>query len=182
MQEFLDLIKTRRSIRSFKDVPIEKEKIDAILTAALMAPSSRGRRPWEFIAVTDRELLALLSACREGSSAFVAGAALAIIIVGDPEICDVWVEDCSIASILMQLTAHSLGLGSCWIQVRERSRKEMEPAEDFIKQALEIPEHMHVECMIALGVPDEQRSPYEEGSLPYDKLHRETFDCSYFPQ
>lgn len=51
----LELIKSRRSIRRYQDKAVEQEKLDAILKSALMAPSSRGRRPWEFIVVNDRE-------------------------------------------------------------------------------------------------------------------------------
>jgi len=85
-----------------------------------MAPSSRSRRPWEFIAVTDKEKLEKLSKIREHSSDFLAGAPLGIVVVANPKTCDVWIEDSSIAAIIIQLSAQSLGLGSCWIQVRER--------------------------------------------------------------
>ena len=84
----------------------------------LLAPSSRSRRPWEFIVVTDKETLRELSfAGREQQ--LLAEAPLGIVIIADKEACDVWVEDCSITAILAQLTAHSMGLGSCWIQIRE---------------------------------------------------------------
>ena len=171
----LELLKTRRSIRRYKDKEIEEEKIEAILKAGLLAPSSRSRRPWEFVAVTDKEKLKALSMCREGSSQFIAGASLAVVVVADPEKCDVWVEDCSIAALMMQLMAHSLGLGSCWVQVRERFSSNQDLAEEIIKKSLEIPDSYHVECILAFGYPDEEKRAYEDKDLLYNKVHREKF-------
>ena len=71
-----ELLKNRRSIRVFQDRAVEQEKIDILLKSALLAPSSRRRRPWEFIAVTDKGLLQQLAQCREHSSEFLAGAPL----------------------------------------------------------------------------------------------------------
>jgi len=141
------------------------------LKSALLSPSSRGRRPWEFVAVTDKELLKKLSRCREHSSQFLEGAPLGIVVIADPKITDVWVEDASIASIIMQLTAQSLGLGSCWIQVRKRMAPDNGKAEDYIKQVLGIPDRYSVENIIAIGYPAEEKKPYDEEQLLYDKLH-----------
>jgi len=113
--------------------------------------------------------------CREGSSQFIAGASLAVVVVADPEKCDVWVEDCSIAAIMMQLMAHSLGLGSCWVQVRERFSSNQDLAEKIIKKSLEIPDSYHVECILAFGYPDEEKRAYEDKDLLYNKVHREKF-------
>lgn len=167
----LELLKSRRSIRKYKNIEVEKEKIDKILKSALLAPSSRGRRPWQFLAITDKEILKKLSLCREGSSQFLAGASLGLVIVADPEISDVWIEDCSIAAALIQLTAHSLELGSCWIQVRERFHSGDKKAEEYIKEVLQIPQKYAVECIIAIGYPDEDKKPYDEESLLYEKIH-----------
>lgn len=172
---FFDQLKTRRSIRKFKDQAVEQEKIDAILRCALMAPSSRSRRPWEFIAVTDHELLSQLALCREHGSAFLAGAPLAIVVVANPDLCDVWIEDSSIAAILIQLAVHDLGLGSCWIQVRERFQTEQKKTEDYMKDILSIPGQYAVECVIAIGYPDEVKKPHKESELPYEKLHFNQF-------
>ena len=81
---FYELLRARRSIRKFKNREVEKKKIDAILKSALLSPSSRARRPWEFIAVTDTELLKTLSGCRERGSQFLAGAPLGIVVLADP--------------------------------------------------------------------------------------------------
>ncbi|MFZ5987518.1 MAG: nitroreductase family protein [Bacillota bacterium] len=171
----LELLKSRRSIRSFKDREVEKDKIDSILKGALLSPSSRGRRPWEFIAVTDKESLKKLSQCREHSSQFLEGAPLGIVVIADPEVCDVWIEDASIAAIIIQLISNSLGLGSCWIQVRERFHSSSRKAEDYIKEVLNIPGKYSVECIIAVGYQDEEKKPHNEENLPYHKLHFEKY-------
>jgi nitroreductase len=166
-----ELLKSRRSIRKFQSKEVEKEKIDTILKSALLSPSSRSRRPWEFIAVTDKELLKKLSKCRENSSAFLEGAPLGIVVIADTEACDVWIEDASVASIIIQLTAKSLQLGSCWIQVRERNYSQNVTAASYIKEILGIPARYGIECMIAIGYPAEEKRVYNENDLPYDKIH-----------
>lgn len=168
---FIDLLKSRRSIRKFQDKEVEKEKIDTILKSVLLAPSSRGRRPWEFIAVTDKNLLAKLSESREHGSQFLAKAPLVVVVIADPDVSDVWVEDASIVSAFICLTAQSLDLGSCWIQVRQRLHSANETTEDYIKKILGIPQKYKVENLVAIGYPAEEKPPYDEKGLPYDKLH-----------
>jgi nitroreductase len=172
---FYDLLKSRRSIRKFQHKEVEKEKIDTILKSALLSPSSRARRPWEFIAVTDKELLNKLSGCREHGSQFLADAPLGIVVIANPEVCDVWVEDASIASIITQLSAQSLDLSSCWIQVRERFYSGDVKAEDYIKEVLGIPPQYRVECMVAIGYPAEEKSTYDDNELLYGKIHENRF-------
>ncbi|MDP4144279.1 MAG: nitroreductase family protein [Bacillota bacterium] len=167
----LELLKTRRSIRKFQDRKVEEEKIDTLLKAALLSPSSRSRRPWEFIAVTDKELILKLADSKEYGSQFLKGAPLAIVVVADKEVCDVWIEDTSIAAIIAQITAHSMGLGSCWIQIRERMHNSEKKAEDYIKSLLDIPQKYGVECILAVGYPGEHKEAYEEKDLPYNKIH-----------
>ena len=169
---FYDLLKSRRSIRKFRDREVEKEKTDLILKSALLSPSSRARRPWEFIAVTDRQLLTKLSGCREHGARFLAGAPLAIVVIADQE---AWVEDASIASIIIQLSAQSLDLSSCWIQVRKRFYSGELKAEDYIKEILGIPPKYSVECMIAIGYPAEEKGTYDDSQLLYGKIHFNRF-------
>jgi nitroreductase len=172
----IELLKTRRSIRKYENRPVEKEKIENLLKAALLAPSSRSIRPWEFIAVTDKELIEKLSHCKEYGSQFLKGAPLAIVVIANTEKSDVWIEDASIAGALIHLTAHSMGIGSCWIQVRERMRSDKSKAEDYVKKVLNIPEVYSVECIIAAGYADEAKKPYEDSDLMYNKIHFNQFD------
>lgn len=168
-----ELLRTRRSIRKYQWKEVEKEKIHTILQNALLAPSSRSRRPWAFIVVTDRDVLQKLSKIREHGAQHIAEAPLCIIVAADPEACDVWVEDASIASIIIQLSAHSLGLGSCWIQARERFAPDHIKTGDMVKGILSIPEKYEIECLITIGYPAEEKKPYNDSDLEFDKLHFE---------
>jgi len=89
---FLSLIQKRRSIRKFLAKPVEEEKIDFLIEAALRAPSSRGFNPWEFVIVTERDLLKKLSDAKMHGSEFLKNAPLGIVVCAAPEKCDVWVE------------------------------------------------------------------------------------------
>ncbi len=171
----LDILKARRSIRKYQDKKIEQEMINLLIKAALLAPSSRSIRPWQFIVVTDTQLLQELSLCRNPGPRFVEGAPLAIVVIADRVASDVWVEDASIASTLIQLMAQDIGLGSCWIQVRNRNYSEQESTESYIKRLLEIPEQFSVENIIAIGYPAEEKKSYDEESLLYPKIHYNKF-------
>src|SRR3989304_1257735 len=116
----IDLLRKRRSIRVYEDRKIEFEKIEILKEALVRSPSSRSINPWEFIFVDEKELLQKLSQAKEHGSEFLEDAAVGIVVCGDEKRSDVWVEDCSIASILVQMVAQSIGLGSCWIQIRNR--------------------------------------------------------------
>lgn len=171
----LDLLLNRRSIRKYKDKEIEREKIEAIMKAALLSPSSRGIRPWEFIVVTDRARLESLSKCKKGSADFLKNAPLGIVVLADKNKSDVWVEDASIASIIIQLEAEALNLGSCWIQIRERMHDESKTAEEYIREELSIPQHLCVESIISIGYPDEEKNSHREDELRYKKVHLQEY-------
>ncbi len=175
MKTFHDLAKNRRSIRKYLEKNIEKEKIDQILQTALMSPASKRTNGWEFIVVENKEMLKKLSECREFGSKLVADAPLAILIVADPSKSDVWYEDASIASTFIQLQAEDLGLGSCWVQVHNREKDDQQTAEDYVKNLLDIPQNLRVLNMVAIGYKNEDRKPYDEEKLQYDKIHWEKF-------
>lgn len=157
------------------DKPVEDEKVDEMLKAALMSPSSKRTNGWEFIVVRDREMLEKLSGCREMGSKFLASAPMAIVVCATPEKSDVWFEDASIASIIIQLAAADLGLGSCWVQVYKRAYNETVSAGEYVRQLLNIPEGVEVLNIVSLGYKDEERKPYDYEKLSYDKIHRDTF-------
>jgi len=166
----MDLVRMRRSIRKYKDKDIDPRTIDDLKEAALRAPSSRGINPWRFVFVDDREILSKLSRAKEHGSDFIKGARLGIVVCADERESDVWVEDCSIASIILQLTGLSLGLGSCWIQIRNRSYSRDRSSEDYVREVLDLPQGLKVESMIAFGYPDEEREPVPGDKLEYDKV------------
>ncbi|MDR7869286.1 MAG: nitroreductase family protein [Tissierellaceae bacterium] len=170
----LDLLINRRSIRKFKDQMIEKDKLDKILKGALTSPSGKNIQPWELIVVDDKETLEKLAASRGRASKPLSDAPLAIVVAAKPELTNVWTEDASIVSIVIQLMAQSLGLGSCWIQSRERFTEDNESVSDFVRDVLDIPENYFVESMIAIGYPDEEKKPHEI-DLNTDKVHYNKF-------
>lgn len=173
--DLFNLVQTRRSIRKFKDSLVESEKLDILLKAALMAPSSRGKKSCELVVVTDKVVLGKLSECRGGSSKFLSAAPLGIVMIADKENSDVWTEDASIATTFVQLMAHALGLGSCWIQVRQRTTEENNSVDAYIKECLTIPESYAVECILAIGYPDENKTAHAIEQLSYNKIHFNQF-------
>lgn len=167
---FLDLLKKRRSIRQYTEQPVEKEKIDQLVEAMLRSPSSRCLNPWEFVVVRDRLFINDLAKAKAHGSSFLKNAPLAIVVCADPEKCDVWIEDCSIAALIIHLAAADLGLGSCWIQIRERLHDETMSAEDYVKRLLRIKENLRIEAIIAIGYPKEEKPGHPLSSLPGDKV------------
>lgn len=172
---FFSLIEKRRSIRKFKALPVEQEKVDRIIEAALRSPSSRGFNPWRFIVVDQPELLAKLSKAKPHGASFLKGASLGIVICADESRTDVWVEDSSIATIFIQLAAQELGLGSCWIQIRKREHDDVMTAEDYIRDLFNIPDNFRVESMVALGYPDEDKPAHPKESLDMGKVFLNSF-------
>ena len=175
---FLSLAQKRRSIRRYLEKPVETEKIEKLVEAALRAPSSRGFNPWEFVVVTDRDLLERLSRSKPHGASFLKDASVGIVVCADPEKCDVWIEDASIASIYLHLAAESMGLGSCWIQIRKRMHDHEKSAEQYIRETLNIPENFKIESMIAIGYPDEKKAPHPKEDLQYEKVHYNGYGTS----
>jgi nitroreductase len=171
----IELLRARRSIRAYTGRPIEPEKMELLKEAALRAPSSRNIDPWESIFVDDPELLQKLARCKPHGADFLAQAALGIVVCGDSRESDTWIEDCSIASILVQMVGQSLGLGSCWVQVRNRKFDDQTTSEAYLQKLLGIPEHIKVESIIALGYSAEKREPLPRADLKDAKVHTNTF-------
>ncbi len=170
MRSLVELLQSRRSIRQFSDEPVSQQDLDAILECMLRSPSSRGLNPWEFVVVDDKELLVKLSACKPHGAAFVKSAPLAIVVCADPEKCDVWIEDCSIATLLVHLAATDLGLGSCWVQVRLRENEQVGTAEQFVKEKLNIPENLRVEAIVAIGHAKDKKQGHAKESLLFERI------------
>ena len=166
----IELLRKRRSIRKFTSEKIDPETTRTLIEAALRSPSSRGINPWEFILVDDPDMLLKLSKAKQHGSGFLDKAPLGIVVCADSTRSDVWVEDCSIAAIIIQLTALSLGLGSCWIQIRNRQHDSEKTSGDYIREQLGLPEQIRVVSIIAIGHPDERKNPLPDSKLQYDKI------------
>jgi nitroreductase len=172
---FLEILKSRRSIRKYEERPVEPEKIEQLIEAALRSPSGRSINPWAFIVVDDREKLDRLSRSKPHGAAFLKGAPLGIVVCADTSKSDTCVEDASIASIFIHLAAASLGLGSCWIQIHKRTREDDLTAEQYVAREIGIPDGMMVQSIIAVGYPDETKAGHSKDKLLYDKVHFNTY-------
>jgi nitroreductase len=170
VMEIIDLLRARRSVRKYTGRAIEPEKIELLKEAVLRSPTSRNKRPWQFIFVDDRDMLQKLALSKPHGAAFLQHAALGIVVCADGDKSDVWTEDCSIASILVQMVAQSMGLGSCWIQIRNRMFGEQTTSEEHVRNLLRMPNNIRVESIVAMGYPAEKKEPISRDALDYTKV------------
>ena len=161
--DILELIKTRRSIRKFQKTSVEKEKIDKCLEAARWAPSASNKQPWEFLLVSNegkRKELAKLAKFGK----FVGEAPLVFVPLTNPEIHETYhASDTAMATLQFMLAAHAQGLATGWSAVYGK-----EFAKD-IKNVLNIPEHLNVLALIAVGYSALDKDPISLRK-PIDKL------------
>ena len=105
--------------------------------------------------VEDPSTIEALSEMRDRSSAFMAQAKAAIVVLGDSDKTDLWVENCSISATYLMLSAAARRLGSCWVHVNGRPRSKDDPskggAEDYVRELLGVKDNMRILCLIALG-------------------------------
>jgi nitroreductase len=167
----LDGLRTRRSIRKYERREVDRETTDLLVEALLRSPTSRGFNHWEFLFVDDPGLLKRLAASKKHGSSFLDGAPLAVVICGDESRTDVWIEDCAIAAAYLHAAAHTLGLGSCWIQIRNRPHDEEKSADEFVRETLNIPDPFRVECIVAVGHPAEKKDGVPAEALAREKVH-----------
>lgn len=170
----LELLQNRRSTRKFTSQPVDEEATIKLLSAGLLAPTSKDTRSTEFLAVTDRATIDALAACKDYGSMPLQTATLAIAVVADTRKTDVWVEDAAIAAVLMQLEAESLGLGSTWVQMRLRSNAGNDAGAN-VRQVLALPEYYGVLCVLAVGHKDEQKPPHQVAPADWKRVRREKF-------
>jgi len=149
--DFEELINKRHSIRAYKEEPISEELIEKIIQAAKLAPTSRDKKPCEYIVVKDKAQLETLSEAKAAGSQMIKNAGAAIVVTGDSNVSDVWIEDCSIAMTYLHLAAVNYGLGSCWVQIRKRMDKNDQSSESFIKNLFNLPENKEVLAVLSLG-------------------------------
>jgi nitroreductase len=171
MKDFSELVRTRRSMRKFTAEELTQDEVVTLLKTALMAPTSKQSNCWQFIVVDDKEKLEELSHCKAAGATFLKDAPLAIVVVADPLVSDVWIEDASIASIMIQLQAEDMGLGSCWIQVRERFTADGVPADEMVHAALDLPLQLQTLSIIAIGHKGMERKPFNEEHLLWERVH-----------
>lgn len=173
--DLLEVMQKRRSVRTYTEEAVTEENITRILQAGLLSASGKAIRPWEFIVVRNKETLKKMSECRIAGSKMLESADCAIVVLGDEEKSDVWVEDCSVAMANMHLMADSLGVGSCWIQGRLREAPGGVTTEAYLRELLEFPENIRLEAVLSLGMPQKHPEAYRLESLLTEKVHKERF-------
>lgn len=152
--DVFDAIRTRRSIRSYDQKPVEKEKLLKVLEAARLAPSAANYQPCSFVVVTDIKVKESLRSAY-GREWFISAP---VIIVGCVDTSKGWAKegeeywrvDIAIAMQSLILAAWDQGLGTCWVGAFN---------EQEVKRALGIPKDVRVIAMTPLGYPAEHKGP-----------------------
>lgn len=170
----LEIIKKRRSIRKYQPKPVEDGKLNEILKAAMFAPSSMHRRPWEFIIVKDKPTKEKLSQATPYAS-FAKKAPLVLILCANQTSDPRWVEDLSIAAAHIYLEATNQGLGTCFIQIRDAKTPGGEGAEEYVRNLIKVPKRIRVLCLMPLGYPAEQKEEHSDLEFEKEKIHWERF-------
>ena len=173
--DVLAALTARRSMRKYSGEPVPQELLERVVRAGLLSASGRKRRPWELVIVRDRNTLSKLAECRDSGAAMLAGADAAIVVLGNPEVADTWIEDCSIIMANMHLEASASGVGSCWIQGRMRTAADGRPTQNYVSELLGIPEPWQLEAILSLGIPAEQPERREFDETLMEKVHKERF-------
>lgn len=169
--DFKELIQVRRSHRKFDGAEIDADDLRLILRAALMSPTSKGQRAWQFVVTDDKADIEKLGDCKDAGSQLIKSAPIAITVIGDDSKNDCWVEDGSIAAFAMQLQAEELGLGSCWVQLRGRTLTDGTDSEGIVRGILGIPDNYRILCILAMGHKADERQPQNEDRLKWENVH-----------
>lgn len=170
----LEIIRKRRSVRTFLNKDVEKEKLHEILKVAMFSPTARGLRPWEFIIVTNGETKNKLSKATPYAS-FVKDAPVVVVICYDISKGRRFKEDCSICAENIYLEATNQGLGTCFIQIADGTEADVGNPEEFVKKVLSIPENYRIQCFMPLGYPTKMPEPHKDEEFDKNKIHYEKF-------
>lgn len=155
----LEAIQNRREITNFKDKPIPEDLLEALTDSAYLSPSGNNLLSREFILVTEREALVHL-AHTTPYMPWLAQAASAIVIIGRPSISKYWLQDSSIASGYIWLTAVDLGLGAAFGAVyHAEDEVESKKRESYVRKALSIPDEHRVVAIVGFGYIAKEPKP-----------------------
>jgi len=168
----MESIFIRRSIRKYKAQPVEKEKTDKLLRAAMQAPSAGNQQPWEFIVVQDKANLKALSGMSPYSK-LIAKAPLAIVLIGNEErmqFPENWEHDMGAAAENILLEAVESGLGAVWL-----SAAPLDERMNYIRKLFGLPESIKPFCVIAAGYPEDGQKNvfidrYDKSRVHYEKF------------
>jgi nitroreductase len=163
-------IYTRRSIRKYKDIPLEESQIRQVIRAGTYAPSAGNEKPWHFIVITKRETLEAITSFHPYTQ-MLKSAPVAIIACADLTNIKYegvfWIQDMSAAVQNMLLEATSMNLGSCWCGVYPNP-----VLVDNLSMLLDLPSNIIPAAIVALGVADEAREideRFNESLVHYEK-------------
>ena len=140
----LEAIRRRRSVRKYTGDPVSREDLEKIVDAGRLAASGYNRQPWEFIVITDRNIIGRLAVAAE----WMGKAAAVIAVVLDPS-SRFWLEDGSAAVENMLIASTALGYGSCWLE------GDTLPYEEEFKALLDVPDEKRLLTLVPVGVPAE---------------------------
>ncbi len=166
----MEAIFNRTSIRKYKEKPVEKEKIEKLLRAAMQAPSAVNEQPWEFIVIENKETLNKLSGMSPYSK-MVANSAVTFVIVANKDklrVSDAWQQDLGAATENLLLEATYLGLGAVWLGTAV-SEENM----NFVKKLFKLPENIIPYAVVPVGYPDQNSTVvdrFNEDSVHYEKF------------
>ena len=166
----LDIMLKRRSVRQYNQKEIPEEKLEKILQAGLLAPTSRNRKPCEFFVVKDKEILEKLSKSKASGSAMLINANVAIVVFADSDKSDTWIEDSSIALAYMDLMATEQDVGSCWCQSHLRYSADEEKSEDIIREIFSMADNYRVVGILSLGLTDNRPEGYTMDDIDKNKI------------
>lgn len=173
--ELIQIMKNRRSIRKYTGAKIPADKLNLILQAGLLAPSSKNLRPAELIVVEEKDVLKKLAKSKAAGAGMLSDAACAVVVIGDTRKADAWVEDCSLAMGYMLLMAEDLGLAAYWVQERLRKTLLGKASGAYVKELLKIPDYYEVEAILSLGVSDKKEEPRSWDETEQNKIHWGSF-------
>lgn len=168
----IGVIKKRRSIRKYLEKEVEEEKLNEILKATMFAPSSKHRRPWEFVLIKSQETKEKLSWATIYSS-FAKDAPVILILCADQTIDPRWVEDLSIAAAHIYLEAINQGLGTCFIQIRNTKTSNGESGEDYVRNIIRAPNNIRILCLMPIGYPAEEKEEHQDFEFEKSKIHED---------
>jgi len=166
----ISAIVNRRSVRKYKDTPIDKKTMDTILLSAMQSPSAHNAKKWEYILVEDRKTIQTLSEMKPNSK-LIANAGAVVIVCSEEW--QYWLEDASIVTTHILLEAKNQELDTCWVEVRDGKQSDGSDNEQYVRNILNIPKDIRVLCMVAIGVADEEKSPHSDEELNREKVHLE---------
>jgi nitroreductase len=165
MDERLHIIFARRSIREYTRQSVSEGDITSLLQAGMAAPSAINSRPWHLVVVTDKQTLQAIAAAPPYRRT-LDGAAVVIVVCGDPSISDWWLQDCTLATENILIAAAGLGLGAVLLGCHGKAERE-----GPIRQVLGIPEEIALASVLCIGHPAEEKEPRTQ----YDpaRVHRD---------